>query len=389
VQLEPARVLRRRARRGHLDRSGGSVADVARAVAALHGTDPATIHLSVHARQPLRPLAGLAAELREVMEGTRALVRLLGMRRTIHVVDTALAPAVLALARLRLDPERQKQAGRFLAQAGAPGLDGLRGAVLAALDAGDLDTDVLTERIPALALRVGLAEGKAYAGDAAVARFVLEALGTEGSLVRGRVLGGWRSNRTTWARMEGWLPGLGALPSGAEAYAALARVWLGAFGPGTLEDLAWWAGIPKGDAKAALAALGRGVVRVSVTGWRGERFALAGDTLEDEGPPAGPALLPALDPAGMCWTERGPFLDPALAGPLFDRSGNIGPTVWVDGRIVGGWACRRDGSIAVRVLAAGVDEDAVRAEATRVEQALGGEVVRPRFPTPLVKEIWG
>ena len=30
---------------------------------------------------------------------------------------------------------------------------------------------------------------------------------------------------------------------------------------------------------------------------------------------------------------------------LFDRNGNAGPTIWVDGRIVGGWAQRSDGEI--------------------------------------------
>ena len=61
------------------------------------------------------------------------------------------------------------------------------------------------------------------------------------------------------------------------------------------------------------------------------------------------ALLPALDPTPMGWSERGWFLgDHAPA--LFDRSGNVGPTVWWDGRIVGGWAQRKDGEIVFRLL---------------------------------------
>ncbi|GGM51142.1 hypothetical protein GCM10012275_22590 [Longimycelium tulufanense] len=35
---------------------------------------------------------------------------------------------------------------------------------------------------------------------------------------------------------------------------------------------------------------------------------------------------------------------------MFDRNGNIGPTVWADGRIVGAWAQLPDGSIAWRFL---------------------------------------
>jgi hypothetical protein len=187
--------------------------------------------------------------------------------------------------------------------------------------------------------------------------------------------------------MDAWMPGLAATPPKGEAYATLARAWLAAFGPGTLDDLAWWMGVPKGDVRAALTMLGNEVRTVEVAGW-GERLALASETLEDDGPPIGPAFLPALDPSAMCGTERR-FLDPDHAAPLFDRSGNIGPTVWVDGRVVGGWACRRDGSVAFALFDRSVDEDAVRAEAARLQDALAGEVVQPRFPTPLSKELAG
>ena len=66
----------------------------------------------------------------------------------------------------------------------------------------------------------------------------------------------------------------------------------------------------------------------------------------DESPtaPAEPwaALLPALDPTAMGWRERAWYVGEHTAA-LFDRSGNIGPTAWCDGRIVGGWAQRQDG----------------------------------------------
>ena len=52
----------------------------------------------------------------------------------------------------------------------------------------------------------------------------------------------------------------------------------------------------------------------------------------------------------MGWVARDWYLGPH--GPtLFDRSGNPGPTVWVDGRVVGGWAQRgSDGRVVYRLL---------------------------------------
>jgi len=100
------------------------------------------------------------------------------------------------------------------------------------------------------------------------------------------------------------------------------------------------------------------------------------------------ALLPALDPTVMGWAGRDWYLGPH--GPLlFDRSGNPGPTVWYDGRIVGGWAQRRDGTIRYRLLEdVGADVvAAVDAEAGRLAAWLGPVRVTPRFRTPLEREL--
>lgn len=386
--LDPALVLRGRARRAHLDRSGVSLPGIARALVGLHGTDPASVHLTLHARLSPRPLAAVIDALRSAIDEERALYKIHGMRRTLHYVDPGIAPAVVGHARARLDGERQKQVGKLLAAAGTPDLATLRREVLAALADHALSTEELQERIPALATRIELAPGKSYGTTAPVCRLVLEALGTEGSIVRSKGIGGWKQGKSAWSRLDAWAPALRTLDK-PTAYAELTRAWLAAYAPGTLDDLAWWAGIPKGDARAALVALGDDVVEVEVAGWPGPRYALAGTALEDDGPPVPVALLPALDPSGMCWTDRAPFLDPAVARPLWDNNGNLAPTVWLDGRIVGGWACRKDGAVTFRVLdpAGLAATDAIRAEAERLSEALAGEVVAPRFPTPLSKEL--
>ena len=56
------------------------------------------------------------------------------------------------------------------------------------------------------------------------------------------------------------------------------------------------------------------------------------------------ALLPSLDPTTMGWKERDWYL-PAAAAQAFDRMGNAGPTIWVDGQVAGVWAQTTDGEI--------------------------------------------
>ena len=100
------------------------------------------------------------------------------------------------------------------------------------------------------------------------------------------------------------------------------------------------------------------------------------------------ALLPALDPTVMGWKERAWYLG-AHRQQLFDRNGNAGPTVWLDGRIVGGWAQRPDGSVAVELLEGLTPEARARVsgEAERTQAWLGGTVVTPRFRAPLERRL--
>ncbi len=115
------------------------------------------------------------------------------------------------------------------------------------------------------------------------------------------------------------------------------------------------------------------------------------------------ALLPALDPTAMGWKARDWYLDPERVPQLFDRTGNIGPTVWWCGRIIGGWAQRADGEIVWRLLTdgggtplperrrgPGGDSEAaaaVTAEAARLAAWVGDVRVTPRFRSPLEREL--
>ena len=100
------------------------------------------------------------------------------------------------------------------------------------------------------------------------------------------------------------------------------------------------------------------------------------------------ALLPALDPTVMGWKERSWYLGDHRER-LFDRNGNAGPTVWADGRIVGGWAQRADGTIAVELLESVLPsvQGMIAAEAERLRRWLAGTVITPRFRTPLEKRL--
>ena len=78
-----------------------------------------------------------------------------------------------------------------------------------------------------------------------------------------------------------------------------------------------------------------------------------------------------------------------MRSTLFDSNGNAGPTVWWDGRVVGGWSQRRDGEIAFGLLE-DVGRDAraaIDAEVDRLRAWVGDVRFSPGFLPPFQREL--
>jgi Winged helix DNA-binding domain len=362
----------------------GGVVEVARDLVALHSTDPASVFLSAWARLRQPTPAGIEAALYE----DRELVRILGMRRTMFVVPLEDAPVVQAACTRAIAADQRRRLVTFVAEAGhgdARWLADVEAATLRALDVrGSAFGGELVQDEPRLAQRLVLASGKKYEAEVNLTSRVLFLMAADGLIVRGRPRGTWISSQFRWHPMESWLPGgLGDLPVEA-AQARLARRWLAGYGPGTAADLRWWTGWSAKEAQRALAAVG--AVEVDLEGATG--FVLKDDLEVVPALDPAVALLPALDPTIMGWTERDWYLGPR-GKTLFDRSGNPCATVWWGGRVVGAWAQRKDGEIVHRLFedvgAEGTRQ--VESEAARLREWIGEVRVTPRFRTPLEKEL--
>jgi hypothetical protein len=384
VEERRARLVRRH--RLHPDDRGRDALEVTRSLVVLHATDAVTVFLSVHARAAGIEPADIARQLYD----ERVLFRMLGMRRTLFVVPRELVPVVYAactrtiaarerrrLEKFIVDSEISTQPSVWLARAAK--------AALRELEAlGEAQTTDLTRAVPALAKRIRFGVGSRFEATQSVGSRLLPQLAMEGLVFRGRPRGTWISPQFHWVPVEAWLGGdIEAIDPGT-AQAELLGRWLAAFGPATEMDIRWWTGWTAREARAALAAVPHAAVDLDgATG-----FALA-DDLEPTAPPEpSAALLPTLDPTTMGWKERGWYL--GTHGPtLFDSNGNAGPTVWWEGRVVGGWSQRRDGEIVYRLLE-DVGADAVRAveaEAARVAEWLGDVRFSPGFLPPFQREL--
>lgn len=365
-----------------------SVEDAASSTVALHSSDPTTVYLSAWAR-----VAGFVpAHLEAALYERRSLVRMLGMRRTLFVVDRdtvavmneACTKALVAGERTRLIRMLEEQ-GVARPGGGERWLARVAGATFAAIDArGEASARELTKDVPELGAKLSFGEGKTWAGTVGVSTRVLFLLATEARIVRARPLGTWTSGQYRWATTESWLGGPMPEVDHKTACADLLGRWLHAFGPGTMTDIRWWTGWTAKLARFTLDALGAEEVALE----DGIGFVLPDDV--DPVVEAEPwvALLPGLDPTVMGWKERDWYLGDH--GPLlFDSNGNAGPTVWANGRVVGGWTQTADGEVVVELLER-VDartRRAVEAERARLPEWLGATRVRARFPNPFEATI--
>jgi Winged helix DNA-binding domain len=382
-------VAERRARlaiRHHLapGERAGTVAAAVAGVVALHGTDPASVYLSVRSRTRNVDKAAIEHALYE----ERSLVRMLGMRRTVFVVPADLVPVIQAGCTDQIAERLRRQLAQVVQEAGvAPdAVTWLKevgeGTIRLLAERGSATGAELARDEPRLRTQIIAAADNPYGGAVNLTTRLLTVLSAEGLIVRGRPRGGWTSSQFSWSRA----PERPNLPAGV-ARTALARRWLTAFGPALRADLQWWTGWTAAQARQALSSLD--IAEVDLDGAPG--ILLADD--QEPAVPAGPwaALLPALDPSAMGWRERSWYVGEHAAA-LFDRSGNIGPTAWWDGRIVGGWAQRADGEIAVRLLEdTGAEAAAaITAEAELLRDWIGPQTptrVIPRFRTPLEREL--
>ncbi|MEV0147847.1 MULTISPECIES: winged helix DNA-binding domain-containing protein [unclassified Nonomuraea] len=385
-------VRQRRARLGvrhRLAAKAASVEAAAESVVALHGTDPATVFLSAGARLTAPGPEPVERALYE----DRTLVRMTGMRRTVFVVPAELAPVVHHSSTAAIARNERRRLLKVLAEGGGwdeAWVKDVEASVLRLLgdggEAGEATAAELGALEPRLREQFRVAVGKPYEATHSVASRLLPIMAMEGLLVRrGRPAGSWVSGQHRWG-VAPPMPDLAV----AEARAELVRRWLAAFGPGTEADVKWWTGWTLGEVRAALAAVGAAPVELDEgTGYVLPEDAEPEEAREASGPPPWAALLPALDPTPMGWQGRDWYLPAEHRPALFDRSGNVGPTVWWNGEVVGGWAQRGDGEIVWRLLTdVGADaRTAIEAEAAGLASWLGGVRVTPRFRTPLEREL--
>ncbi|MFB9673633.1 winged helix DNA-binding domain-containing protein [Microlunatus capsulatus] len=353
---------------------------------ALHSSDPVTVYLSAAVRMATPSLAAVATALYE----DRSLVRHHAMRRTLWVGTPEVVRTVHAAATRRLlGPERRRTLAMLAASGVADPEDWLAGARNLVLDDlerhGPSTARDVGRRVPALTRPLRVPSASQDVATQAAHTRVLLTLGFAGDVLRAAPTGSWVNGAYRYALAPDWLPGGLGEQEPEPAAAVLADHYLRRFGPATTADLQWWAGWTGATTTRALAACG--AVPVELDGGRG--WLAADDEVSPE-PEPWVAALPGLDPTTMGWKERDWYL-PATAADAFDRNGNAGPTLWVDGRVVGAWAQRKDGTLVTHYFepVPPARRDALAERLAALAEVLGGTRFSVRFPGRVQARLLG
>ncbi len=315
--------------------------DVAKEQLGLHSTDYWTPFLSVWAR-----IGNYDAEeiLRSLNCGNR-LARLNAFRSTVHVVHVENLPLLIRATgpflykRMRKHPDIRGLSDQEI--------ESLTDGVLTVLEDGPKTMREIKKLLPDQAKKI---------------RPLFTLAATTGKVIRAAASHA-RNPTTAYALVEKWIDGfVPADVSEEEALREVIRLYVKRFGPVGADDISWWIPTTKAKARAEVEQLADEIVRVEIEGNGKYMFADDAEVAASLEPSDEPIVwfLPYEDYLPKAFITRDwymgeelkPMLFPELrehywppdmstpvtkAGKSTNASGEIRPTVWIDGETVGRW----------------------------------------------------
>lgn len=143
--------------------------------------------------------------------------------------------------------------------------------------------------------------------------------------------GARKGKQPTFALLDEWVPAAKTLERD-EALAELARRYFTSHGPATPQDFGWWSGLTAADARAGLEMVRSEFIQEVIDG---RAFWLSASVPTPKVASPAAYLLPAYDEYTVAYKDRSALLDPRHAQQA--GSSILGPTIAVDGQIVGTW----------------------------------------------------
>jgi len=119
-----------------------------------------------------------------------------------------------------------------------------------------------------------------------------------------------------------------------EALAELSKKYFISHGPATLQDFAWWSGLPSTDARHGLEIVKSKLMNTKI----GDQTYWFGNTTRNERTIQSIYFLPAYDEFMISYKDRSASLSPKFFSNAITRNGIFKPIIVVNGQVVGTWS---------------------------------------------------
>lgn len=177
----------------------------------------------------------------------------------------------------------------------------------------------------------------------AVEHLLVRKMCDQGIIIRAAAKG-WKGNQFHYIQFNKWLPDtLLRLDNPESARMETVRKYLKCYGPASLDDIAWWTGLPINHVRKTVANLRREAIKISVEAHREELIALRetydaiNSCIEDS---SLIQLLPPWDPFLLGWSNRRRVVHNECAPYVYDPKGNSTSVIVHRGRVIGLWQFR-------------------------------------------------
>jgi hypothetical protein len=179
--------------------------------------------------------------------------------------------------------------------------------------------------------------------SAEIAHRIMQKLCDMGVLVRASAKG-WKGNDFSYAVLSTWAPELSLrLDNPETARTETIRKYLRAYGPASMEDIAWWTGLPMLQCQRSVSHMRREAIRFHVESYRDDMIGLKEtvDLLRRRTPIEEEIqLLPQWDPYILGWRCRKRVADKEWLPYIYDPFGNAVSVIVDCGKVVGLWQFR-------------------------------------------------
>lgn len=309
------------------------IVQVVKDIGGLHAQVPITPYLSLFVRTKNFTKEKLNAELYD----KKNLGRIKCIRSTLHILPKDMIPVAFAATRKIV----QSSSGSYARQFGITGqkYEKISGKIIEIVHGRGLTTKEITKEL----------------GKESNISLIVNLMCDQGLLIRGIPKAGWKSNVHTHYPFRAYFSDIDLNEfDEASARESIVKLYLASFAPVTENDIAWWAGFPKGDVKKILEDLKDKITHLEVSDMEEAYIMLHSEKrpLESTRPSKKQyvSLLPVLDPYIMGYKERKRYLDHNYYDNVFDFNGNATSTIVLDGKVVGVWDFKGEGKPLVKIF---------------------------------------